>query len=112
MGLQTGLFLKPACAALALSAELGLRFALILIGYLLLNLLYTLWLKHMVILDVMSISLGFVLRVLAGAQATHVEVSRWLFLCTIFLALFLAFSKRRHEIPLLAAAAAGPRPVP
>jgi len=98
-------------AALALAAELGLRFALILIGYLLLNLLYTLWLKHMVILDVMSISLGFVLRVLAGAQATHVEVSRWLFLCTIFLALFLAFSKRRHEITLLAAAAAGQRRV-
>ncbi len=65
----------------------------------------------MVILDVMSISLGFVLRVEAGAVATGVGVSRWLFLCTTFLALFLAFSKRRHEITLLAGAASGQRPV-
>jgi 4-hydroxybenzoate polyprenyltransferase len=98
-------------AALALTAWLGLPFAAILVVYLLLNVLYTLWFKHMVILDVMSISLGFVLRVEAGAQATGVEVSRWLFLCTTFLALFLAFSKRRHEITLLAGDAAGQRPV-
>jgi len=98
-------------AAFAIAADLGLGFLLVLAGYLLLNVLYTTWLKHMVILDVMSISLGFVLRVIAGAQATHVEVSRWLFLCTIFLALFLAFSKRRHEITLLAGAAAEQRRV-
>lgn len=97
--------------AAAISARLGLSFALILGGYLLLNLLYTLWLKHMVILDVMSISMGFVLRVEAGGMASGVEVSRWLFLCTTFLALFLAFSKRRHEITLLAEAAAGQRRV-
>ena len=98
-------------AAAAISARLGLSFALILGGYLLLNLLYTLRLKHMVILDVMSISMGFVLRVEAGGVAAGVEVSRWLFLCTTFLALFLAFSKRRHEITLLAGAAAGQRRV-
>lgn len=98
-------------AAFAIAADLGVRFLLVLAGYLLLNVLYTTWLKHMVILDVMSISLGFVLRVIAGAQATHVEVSRWLFLCTIFLALFLAFSKRRHEITLLAGAASEQRRV-
>ncbi|MEO6195997.1 MAG: decaprenyl-phosphate phosphoribosyltransferase, partial [Thermoanaerobaculia bacterium] len=46
-----------------------------------------------------------------GAQATGIEVSRWLFLCTTFLALFLAFSKRRHEITLLAQRASGQRPV-
>jgi len=97
--------------AAAISARLGLSFALILGGYLLLNLLYTLRLKHMVILDVMSISMGFVLRVEAGGVASGVEVSRWLFLCTTFLALFLAFSKRRHEITLLAGAAAGQRRV-
>jgi 4-hydroxybenzoate polyprenyltransferase len=100
-----------AVAALALGVDLGVPFLLVLVGYLILNILYTTWLKHMVILDVMSISLGFVLRVVAGAQATHVEVSRWLFLCTIFLALFLAFSKRRHEITLLAGAAAEQRRV-
>jgi 4-hydroxybenzoate polyprenyltransferase len=87
--------------AVAAALVLGLRFAAILGGYLLLNLLYTFWLKHLVILDVMSIALGFVLRVEAGAVAMHVGVSRWLFLCTIFIALFLAFSKRRHEIVLL-----------
>jgi 4-hydroxybenzoate polyprenyltransferase len=97
--------------AVAISARLGVRFAAILGGYLLLNLLYTFWLKHMVILDVMSISLGFVLRVEAGGVASQVPVSRWLFLCTVFLALFLAFSKRRHEITLLAGAAVGQRKV-
>jgi 4-hydroxybenzoate polyprenyltransferase len=100
-----------AAAAILLAVYLGLPFLLILGAYLLLNVLYTLWFKHMVILDVMSISLGFVLRVEAGAEAAGVEVSRWLFLCTTFLALFLAFSKRRHEITLLAGAAPGQRPV-
>jgi 4-hydroxybenzoate polyprenyltransferase len=98
-------------AVAALAAYLGAGFAVVLGAYLLLNLLYTLWFKHMVILDVMCIGLMFVLRVLAGAQAAGVEVSSWLFLCTIFLALFLAFSKRRHEITLLAEGAAGQRPV-
>lgn len=98
-------------AALALALLLGRGFLLALGVYLALSLLYTHWFKHMVILDVMCISLGFVLRVLAGAAATDVEVSRWLFLCTIFLALFLAFSKRRHEITLLAGAASGQRRV-
>jgi len=100
-----------AAAAFAVALWLGLPFTWILGTYVALNVLYTLWFKHMVILDVMSISLGFVLRVEAGAQATGVAVSRWLFLCTIFLALFLAFSKRRHEITLLAGAASGQRPV-
>lgn len=100
-----------AAAAAALGAWLGAGFALVLGVYFALNLLYTLWFKQMVILDVMCIALGFVLRVLAGAQATQVEVSSWLFLCTTFLALFLAFSKRRHEITLLAAGASGQRSV-
>lgn len=100
-----------AAVAAGAAAWLGSGFALILGAYLLLNLLYTFQFKHMVILDVMSISFGFVLRVEAGAEATGIEVSRWLFLCTIFLALFLAFSKRRHEITLLAGKAAGQRPV-
>lgn len=91
----------------ALTAALGLGplFAGIVGGYLLLNVLYSAGLKDLVILDVMSISLGFVLRVLGGAVATGVAVSDWLLLCTIFLALFLAFSKRRHELMLLADAA-------
>jgi len=103
--------LALAGAAALLSARLGRPFALVLGTYFVLNVLYTLWLKHMVILDVMSIAISFVLRVEAGSTATGIEVSRWLFLCTIFLALFLAFSKRRHEITLLAHEASGQRPV-
>lgn len=98
-------------AAAALAWWLGPGFTRVLGAYLFINVLYTLWFKHMVILDVMSIGLLFVLRVLAGAEATGVQVSSWLFLCTTFLALFLAFSKRRHEITLLAEGAAGQRPV-
>jgi 4-hydroxybenzoate polyprenyltransferase len=98
-------------AAALLSARLGRPFALVLGTYFVLNVLYTLWLKHMVILDVMSIAISFVLRVEAGSTATGIEISRWLLLCTIFLALFLAFSKRRHEITLLAHEASGQRPV-
>jgi 4-hydroxybenzoate polyprenyltransferase len=113
LGVPTALaaLVALAAAALAIAFYLGLPFLAILGTYLILNVLYTLWFKHMVILDVMSISLGFVLRVEAGAVATGVLVSRWLFLCTTFLALFLAFSKRRHEITLLAGAASGQRPV-
>lgn len=98
-------------AAGLLSVRLGRPFALVLGAYLILNVLYTFWLKHMVILDVMTIAISFVLRVEAGSTATGIEVSRWLLLCTIFLSLFLAFSKRRHEITLLAHEASGQRPV-
>jgi len=97
--------------AAALAVYLGRPFGMVLGAYLALNVLYTLWFKHMVILDVMSIALFFVLRVEAGAKATGIGVSSWLFLCTTFLALFLAFSKRRHEITLLAHEASGQRPV-
>ncbi len=100
-----------AAASMAIAFGLGSLFALLLAAYLTLNLLYSIGLKHIVILDVMSIAAGFVLRVLAGAAAIDVEVSRWLLLCTSFLALFLAFSKRRHEMMLLADGAVGQRRV-
>jgi len=93
------------------AAYIGSEFLIVLVAYLVLNLLYTTVLKHVVILDVMSVSLGFVLRVLGGAVAIGVEVSAWLLLCTIFLALFLAFSKRRHELMLLDHHASDQRPV-
>ncbi len=90
----------------ATSALLGLvldgAFLAILLTYLVANLAYSLSLKRVVILDVMVLSVGFVLRVMAGGVAVGVEVSAWLILCTSFLALFLAFSKRRHELMLLA----------
>ncbi|MDM7917442.1 MAG: decaprenyl-phosphate phosphoribosyltransferase [Candidatus Eisenbacteria bacterium] len=87
-----------------MSLLLGRNFALTAGGYLALNILYTLILKRVVMLDVLSISIGFVLRAAAGvAVLSHpVELSPWLLLCTFFLALFLAVSKRRHERFLLA----------
>lgn len=73
----------------------------VLFAYLGLNLAYTLRLKHVVLLDVFCIASGFLFRVQAGASAVGVPVSHWLFLCTLFLALFLALCKRRAEIDLL-----------
>lgn len=87
--------------AALVARSVGATFLLALAAYVVLNVLYSLALKRMVILDVMSIAAGFVLRVLAGAVAVHVDVSNWLLLCTTFVALFLGFSKRRHEIAAL-----------
>jgi 4-hydroxybenzoate polyprenyltransferase len=80
---------------------LNVRLALILLGYWFLNVLYSLWLKQQVILDVFSIATGFVLRVEGGGVAVQVEVSHWLLLCTMLLALLLGFGKRHHELHLL-----------
>ncbi|GJQ22038.1 MAG: decaprenyl-phosphate phosphoribosyltransferase [Bacteroidia bacterium] len=68
--------------------------------YLLLNLSYSMRLKHVILLDVFIIAAGFMLRVLAGAFVIEVEVSHWLVLCTLFVSLFLALSKRRGELLL------------
>ena len=100
-----------AASAIAVAVFLGGQFLIILIIYLILNQFYSAGLKHVVILDVMIVSLGFVLRVLAGGVAVRVQVSAWLLLCTFLIALFLAFSKRRHELQLLADDASDQRPV-
>jgi 4-hydroxybenzoate polyprenyltransferase len=85
-------------AGLAGALALGWGFASAALAYLLLNLAYSLWLKHTVILDVLAISLGFVLRAVAGALAIDVRFSDWLLVCTTLLALFLSLAKRRHEL--------------
>ncbi len=69
--------------------------------FFILNILYSYWLKHLVILDVMAIALGFVLRGYAGAAAIDVPASKWMIINTLFLALFLGFGKRRHELVFL-----------
>ena len=88
---------------------LGRDFFAVAAGYLLLLVLYSGPLKHIVIIDVLTIAIGFVLRVAAGAVAIGVPISQWLLICTILLALFLGLSKRRHEIVLLADGAIGHR---
>lgn len=65
------------------------------------NILYTALLKSIVIIDVMSIAVSFVLRAVAGSYAISVETSPWLVACTFLLALFLGFGKRRHELIIL-----------
>jgi len=77
---------------------LKLIFAIVIILYFVTNLLYSLRVKNIVLLDVFFISFGFMLRVLGGAAAISVVVSSWMILTTIFISLFLAISKRRGEL--------------
>ena len=90
-----------AAAALGAAWSLNRETALLVGGYLVANLLYCLWLKEVVIVDVMVLASGYAVRVAAGAAAVGVGVSAWLLMCTVFLSLFLGFSKRRHELVLL-----------
>ncbi|MEY4931994.1 MAG: hypothetical protein RLZZ403_314 [Pseudomonadota bacterium] len=100
-----------ALSVVALAAAYWLQpmFAVSASAYLALFVLYTRWLKHIVILDVMSIAIGFVLRAEAGGLVIGVPVSDWLLVCTILGALFLGLAKRRHEITMLGDGAKGHR---
>ncbi len=89
--------------ALIASFLLSKPFFFLTLFYLAFNVIYSKVLKHIVILDVMSISIGFVLRAIAGAIVIEVQFSHWLLLCTFMLALFWGFSKRRGEITILKA---------
>jgi len=79
------------------------------IAFMALNLLYTVWLKNIVIVDAMTVAISFVIRAYAGAFAIDVPISKWLLINTLALALFLAFGKRRHELVFLEEAAAAHR---
>jgi len=106
-----GLSWAMALSVVALAAAYWLQplFAVSASAYLALFVLYTRWLKHIVILDVMSIAIGFVLRAEAGGLVIGVPVSDWLLVCTILGALFLGLAKRRHEITMLGDGAKGHR---
>jgi len=105
--------LKPLVAAgtaagllvvlLPLAFVLDVGFGAAVLAYLINNLLYTFWLKNVVIIDVLSVAAGFVLRVMAGVVVVSAErFSPWIYICMTLLALFLGFGKRRHELALLA----------
>ncbi len=98
-----------AVGGLALGFFVHLGVGIAGVGYLLLQVVYTTFLKHMAILDVMSISTGFVIRALAGVAAVGTPMSPWLIICTGLLTLFLGFSKRRHELANLGGGAVGHR---
>ena len=88
-------------ACLGASFYFGPYFFAVAFGYLVLQLAYSLYFKYVVILDVFAIAAGFMLRVVAGAEVIGVDISSWLIICTMLLSLFLAFSKRRHELATL-----------
>jgi 4-hydroxybenzoate polyprenyltransferase len=97
--LATAAVLVVAAAAAAIA--LGGWFPVILGSYLVLTVLYSAFLKELVFVDVLVVAAGFVLRVVGGAVAIDVPISRWLLLCTYLLALYLALGKRRAELALL-----------
>jgi 4-hydroxybenzoate polyprenyltransferase len=95
--------------ALVAAFLMSVEFGTVAAAYLGLLSLYSTALKHVVIVDVLVIAGGFVLRAVAGAVAVDVPISQWLLVCTTLLALFLALSKRRHELTLLGDGAIGHR---
>jgi 4-hydroxybenzoate polyprenyltransferase len=94
---------------LALAFSLGTSFLLVASLYMLLTASYSMWLKHLVLIDVFGISAGFVLRAVGGAVVIGVPVSPWLYVCTVLVSLFLGLGKRRNELELLESGAAGHR---
>jgi 4-hydroxybenzoate polyprenyltransferase len=95
---------------LGLSFRLSPPFGWVALAYASLLVAYSIWLKHVVILDVLTVAAGFVLRAVAGVVVIDVEISGWLLICTILIALFLALGKRRHEALTLEGVAAEHRP--
>jgi len=95
-----GTLLLVAALLISFYALNTLFFAVVLAYFALID-LYTYWLKKMAVVDIMVISIGFVLRAIAGVVAIMVNLSPWLILCTLLLAMFLAFGKRKHEMVVL-----------
>ncbi len=110
-GWASGLAAALALGGLLLAYAIGPAFLACAAGYLALQVAYSTVLKRVAILDVFAIGAGFVLRVVAGAEAISAPVSNWLYLCTLLLALFLALEKRRAELLLLTGEAARHRAI-
>ena len=97
--------------ALAIAALVNWETLATMGGFIVLQIAYSLVLKHQLFIDVMAVAAGFVLRAYAGLVAIDVETSEWLLLCTGLLALFLGFGKRRGEVVALGGTAHPQRPV-
>jgi 4-hydroxybenzoate polyprenyltransferase len=104
-------FFILAILGLAGSCLINFGFFFALLSYFVLQVAYSSWLKHIVILDVLVVAVGYLIRVIAGGLAIEVRVSPWLLICTLLLALFLALSKRRHELVFLDNEAGNHRPI-
>jgi 4-hydroxybenzoate polyprenyltransferase len=98
-------------AALAITALVNWQTLVTMAGFLALQVTYSLFLKHVLFVDVMTVAAGFVVRAYAGLVAIDVEISEWLLLCTGLLALFIGFGKRRGEAVALGGRAHPQRPV-
>jgi len=113
-GLTAWVFSVPIAPQQDIYASFGganLLFALTIVTYLILMVFYSARLKHVVLIDVFIIASGFVLRIMAGAVVIPVSISGWLYLVTCLLSLFLALSKRRHELILLQGQASNHRQI-
>ena len=110
-GVALGAALVLAAVCVAGATAINSQLTMAAVGYVVLLTTYSAALKHYVIIDVLTLSAGFVLRAVAGAVAIGVPISNWLLVCTTLLALFIGLSKRRHELTLLSDGAAGHRPI-
>lgn len=95
------IFLLSTAAFVWALAALPLAVAEIMAGYLLMNIAYSLYLKHIPIVDIVCIAIGFVMRIFVGGEATGVTISPWIVIMTFLLALFIALAKRKDDILLL-----------
>jgi len=100
--LALGIFLVGSVIGLVWAYNLSLLFFLVVLGYWMMQILYSLWLKNQEVVDVFIIALGFFLRVFAGAIVINAHLSIWFLLCVICVSLFLAVGKRRAELAILA----------
>ena len=92
------LMLMLLLVGLCIFSLLGRQMLYIVFVYLVINIAYTIKLKHVAIIDVFIIAIGFVLRLFIGSAVTNVELSMWIILMTFLLALFLALAKRRDDV--------------
>ena len=111
VGAAWGLMVTLIVAGVTAAWFVGPGFLLTAVGYTALTVAYSLWIKHVVLLDAMFLAGGFILRAVAGAEAIDVPISPWFLITILFLALFMGFAKRSAEIKLLESEAAKARKI-